>query len=41
MLCSSWPFVFLLLMNIEIYNEDINILGTQYFVLLDAASGTR
>ena len=40
-LCSSWHFiVYPLLLKIQIYNEDRyednNILGTHYFVLLDA-----
>ena len=43
---SSWHFiVYLLLLKIQIYNEDryedINILGTRYFVLLDANLGAR
>ena len=31
----------LLLFKIEICNEDTNNLGTQYFILLNATSGTR
>ena len=42
MLCSNWPFtVCLLLFKISIYNEDINILGTKYFILLNTTSGTQ
>ena len=39
-LYPTWHFiVYLLLLKIKIYNEDINILGTSYFVRLDSALG--